>query len=284
MTAMTDQSRPYSKLRGIPEISVTSVNSEMIGKPGLVYGALQETGLWFANHPEAVAQMTYEQLMAKFRSHHRGVWDCSAAAGTAVHRVAECWVHRQTPDISVIVDDLAQTQAKLWQGNEVDAVEQVNALVNGLEKFWIDRQVRPVSSEEVVRLPGLYIGTRDLRATLLDDDGNRRLATIDFKTTSHSEEEKGVYLDEWTLQTVAYDRAPEIVHYEWPDGKPVEVATTPSEPARWCLIVHLRPNGTHKVYECPADDAAYEAFLGMCRALHWRRSLPKKPQAMRGPR
>jgi hypothetical protein len=281
---MTDLSRPYSKLRGIPEFSVTSVNSEMIGKPGLVYGALHETGLWFANHPEVVAEMTYDQLMTKFRTHHRGVWDCAAAAGTATHQVAQDWCDGKTPDITAIVERLSLTSAKLWQDDIGAAVAQVDALVDGLEKFWIDRKVRPVATEEVVRLPGVYIGTRDLRATLLDDDGNRRLATIDFKTTSHSEEEKGIYLDEWTLQTVAYDRAPEIVHYEWPEGKPVEVGTEPSEPAGWCLIVHLRPNGTHKVYECPADDAAYEAFLGMCRALHWRRSLPKKPRAMGGPR
>ena len=262
---------PY---KGAPEPRVSDILSAMIGKDGLAFGAAGETARYFLNHPDAHQGQDPDRVLNRARSHFRGVWDTRAAAGTAVHEVNEAWTRGEQVDLELLVNRLAGTDARLWQGREDEALETVSGLVDGLEKFWVDHSPETIATEQVVRDPGVYIGTMDWRLRLRD----RRVVTCDVKSTAHVEEHKGLYLAEWALQTVAYDRTPEALTYKREGTKWVVDTVAPWEPADACVILHLRPNGTYKLYEVPADDRAYDTFVGMAKGYQWLRSLPKSPK------
>src|SRR6185437_5771408 len=96
-----------------------------------------------------------------------------------------------------------------------------------------------ISTETVVRYPGKYIGTGDLRARISGDDW-----LLDWKTTNQQDDDKGIYVDSWLPQLTALAFATETVEYEaWEeDGrvKVQEVGTGPWSPPDRLGVIHLR--------------------------------------------
>ena len=268
--------RPYARLRNKPERSVT----EIIGLKaidGLPWAAAKETARQAVRHPESWQSLEEDAAVDYLRKFHRGIWDARAANGTATHAVMEAWVDGTTVDLYDLVCDMAENdyQAVSWRGNEAEATERLGLYVDGLEKFWHDWSPEGCVSEQCVRMPGVYIGQRDLGATC------RGLRVLhDIKTTAERDGEKGVYHDSWALQLAGYDKAPEIVHYGFDEkDKIVETGTEPNEPHDSCRVIHLRGDGGYSLYEVDAGEQTFRQFLGLAAFNTWLRDLGE-PKAL----
>jgi len=265
--------RPYSRLRGRPERSVT----EIIGLkaiPGLPWGAAKETALFAVNHQDQWAELDTDAAVDRLRTHHRGVWDSRAAIGTACHAVMESWFAGETVDLEALVCDMAENDyaAKTWRGAEEDAIERLIGYVDGLEKWWNDWQPSGGTSEDCIRTPGVYVGQRDRWGVQM---GGASWG-LDLKTTAEQEASKALYYDSWCLQLTAYSRADEVVDYGLDEnGKVIELGTRPNEPVEKHGIIHLRGDGNYALYPVEVTDASFEAFLGLARVGKWLRSVEK---------
>lgn len=259
------------------EPSVTSIIS-LRAIPGLSWGAAKEVALHAVDWPEKWRHLDRDEAVDYLRRTFQGVWDGRAAMGSAVHAVMQAWVAGETVDLAKLVEQMAaDRQAKSWLGHEDWATQMLGSYVEGLEKFWNDHRVQPIGSEEVVRTPGLYIGTRDLLANLGEE-----LWLLDIKTTSELDSEKGIYHQDWAMQLAAYNFATEVVAYEdgagsrpyaSAKGRKMEIGTEPNEPADRCGIIHLRGDGDYTLYEVEADHAALDAFLALAAYGRWDKSL-----------
>lgn len=190
----TIPSRPYSRMKSEP--SVTTIIGEL-NKPGLEWGASKEAAKfavyghdeWFGLEDPAAVEL--------IRKHFKGVWDGRAAMGTLVHTVNECWINGESPDLEILVKAVPS-----WQNQIPEKIEEADRYVAGLAKFWNDWEPTEFRSEDVVRSPGQYIGTRDLFGRLRGDT-----YVLDLKTTAEQNAEKGIYGPEWSLQLAAYNHA-----------------------------------------------------------------------------
>lgn len=265
--------RPYSRIRGKRERSVTEIiGYKAIG--GLPWAAARETAEFAVRHQDQWMDLSEDEAVERLRLHHRGVWDSRAAIGTATHSVGEAWFNGETVDLFDVVCDLAANDraAKSWQGHEAEMTERLVPYVDGLEKWWNDWTPSGGTAEDCVRTPGVYIGQRDRWGVTM------RGATwgIDWKTTAEQDGSKALYLDSWTLQLTAYDRASELVDYGFDEnGKVVELGTRPNAPVQRHGILHLRGDGEYALYPVDVNDAAYEAFLGLARVGEWLRKIEK---------
>lgn len=262
--------RPYSRIRGKREKSVTEILSHM-GIPGLPWGAAKETALFAVHHQDQWINLATDKAVDRLRMHHRGVWDGRASMGTATHAVMESWVDGTTVDLRQLVYDMAANdrQAKSWVGVEDQKVKELTGYVDGLEKFWLDFAPTDIDSEAVVRRPGLAIGQRDIVCTI---KGQRWLC--DIKTTATLDADKAIYGDSWRLQMVGYNRCPEVVYYGYDEkNKLVETGTAPNEPAERCGIIHLRGTNDYTFFEVEADDAAEKVFVGLAEMVQWLDTL-----------
>ena len=233
--------RPYSRMRGA-EPSVTTILG-MLDKPGLSWGAAKETALFAVHHQEEWAGLETSAAVDKLRRHHRGVWDAKAAVGSVVHAVNESWITGEVYDIPE------------------DMVARVEPYVEGLHKFWKDWNPSDFRTEDVVRRPGVYIGTRDLVGNLGWD---RWL--LDIKTTAELDPDKGLYGKDWALQLAAYRYAPEVVTFKRdPKGKLEIASVEPNEDVDRCGIIHLRGDGEYTLYELDVDAVVYDNFMAMAQ-------------------
>lgn len=243
---MTDQkpvgSRPYARLAANKLPSVTTV-LDVLNKPGLSWGAAKETALFAVHHQDEWTHLDPDVAADKLRRHHKGVWDSKAAVGSIVHALCESWI---TGEVYEIPEDMR---------------ERVAPYVAGLAKFWSDFGPSDFRTEDVVRRPCSYIGTRDLVGNLGFD---RWL--LDIKTTAEQDPTKGLYGKEWALQLSAYRYATEVVHYERNEkGRIVEVSTEPNEEVDRCGIIHLRGDGEYTLYELDCGLDTFDIFMSMAQ-------------------
>ena len=125
--------------------------------------------------------MTEMEAVDRIRRQFKGVWDGRAAMGTIVHTVNEAWIHGESPDVEALVKAVPS-----FDNQRSEKIEEANRYVDGLEKFWNDWSPTEFRSEDVVRQPGQYIGTRDLFGRLRGE-----LSLIDLKTTAQQDTKKG---------------------------------------------------------------------------------------------
>ena len=277
--------RPYaSRASEKAETSVTTI-LDVKHTPGLDWAAAKLTAeyavledTWKVDSGGAILSPP-EQIDA-LRRYFRGIWDGRAYMGTMTHAMLEAWIQHETADLHALVDT-----HQPWQKIHDEKVEQAMGYVNGLAAWWDRYEPADCLTEQVVRSPGLYIGTRDLVCTI---EGERWL--LDLKTTEQKwnddkppKDQKGVYGDSWTLQLAAYRYAREVITYRWAEGKYangkpraiLEVDTvTLNEPVDRCGIVHLRGDNRFTFYEVDADAYAYDLFLGLIPLAQWLKDLP----------
>jgi|GEM_PF-3182113 len=271
--------RPYSRIRGKKEASVTTIIGAGKSIDGLSYAAAKETALYAVHHPEAWQDLDPEEAVDLLRKHHKGVWNGRAAMGTLIHSVAEAWCDGEIVDVHALVYEMAETNrdAITWQGRESEVCERADLYVDGLEQFWRDTKLKPVAMEIVVRWPGLYIGQLDLIADLYLPGRGVTRCLVDYKTTDQLDPSKGVYGDSWSLQLAAYRHATEIVEYELDEkGKVREVGTKPYDYGiEACIIVHLRGDGDYTLYEVPAGADEFDGFVRLAQTYQFFKTLPK---------
>lgn len=277
--------RPYSRMRGQPP-SVTTVLG-LLAKPGLTWAAAKETALFAVLHPDQWRHLPPDEAVDRLRKHHDGLWKGRAAMGTLVHAANEAFCDGEEFDIEAAIDRLMATESPtVWKRmDRDDIVEQALGYILGLEKWWEDWQPDVYSAEAVVRVPGRYIGQADMgmRARILDAD-----VLVDVKTTARQEEDKGLYVDSWTLQTAAYAYADEEVFYEEREDRRlrsgrrlVETGTGPWPAPDRCAIVHLRGDEEYAFFDLPVDRTVHAHFLHLCDLYQWLKSLPETPTRIR---
>jgi hypothetical protein len=169
----------------------------------------------------------------------------------------EEWIHGRAVDISKLTEDPQQ-------------VNEVMRNCDGLEKFLNDFTLTEVTSEEIVRQPGEWIGTRDVLCTI---NGQRWL--LDLKSTGNQEAGKGLYVDSWATQLAAYRYALQVVTFKRDDkGKIVEDKVTLNESVDRCGVIHLRGDGEYQLLEIDAGPEALDIFHSLRQVHLWRKSLP----------
>ena len=267
MPGTTDiPSRPYARIKSEP--SVTTIIGEL-NKPGLDWGAAKETAMHAVYGHDEWFGLEDKEAVEQLRRHFKGVWDGRAAMGTIVHTVNEAWINGESPDVEMLVKDTPSF------AKEIDRkTEEANRYVDGLERFYNDWDPTEFRSEDVVRQPGLYIGTRDLFGRL-----RGRTTLLDLKTTAQQDAAKGIYGPEWALQLAAYNNAKEIVTYKRDErGKVVPDQVSENEVAEFTRIVHLRGDGNYTLFDVDAGPDQYDAFLQLLHLHLWRKGCaPPKP-------
>jgi hypothetical protein len=265
--------RPYSRLTKRERSVTEALDRKAI--PGLPWAAAKLDIEFAVRNPDVWRDLGEDEAIDLLRRHHQGVWDGSAARGTAVHEVVDGFAQGVDVNIWDIVCELAETEPKArgWRGREREVLDELDPYIEGAYQWFEDFDPQIGASEECVRTPGVYIGQRDdSRVSVRGQDG---LGLLDWKTTSHTEPNKGVYPDSWILQLTAYDRAAEVVEYRYdPNGRIVEAGTRPNERHDWCAIVHLRgvevdSGRMYEMFEVPTCDADYAAFLHLAGFNTW---------------
>ena len=279
-------SRPYSKVKG-SEASVTTILS-VKNTPGLdwaaalltaEYAVLEDT--WKVDNGGAV--LSPEDQIDNLRRYFKGIWDGRAYMGTLTHKVMEAWAAGEVVELA----DLVNAHAPWTKSAEVFDVKVAEAqkYTNGLAAWWEDAEPTDCLTEQCVRVPGQYVGTRDLVCTINDE---RWL--LDVKSTNHKwdpkvkpEKQKALYGDSWALQLAAYRYAREIVTYEWipgtdSRGKPkdqlVVASVGANEPVERTGIIHLRGDDTYHFYEVDARVDTYDVFLSLIPIAAWLKKPP----------
>jgi hypothetical protein len=263
MPGTTDiPSRPYARIKSEP--SVTTIIGEL-NKPGLDWGAAKETAMHAVYGHDEWFGLEDKEAVEQLRRHFKGVWDGRAAMGTIVHTVNEAWINGESPDVEMLVKDTPSF------AKEIDRkTEEANRYVDGLERFWNDWSPSEFRSEDVVRQPGLYIGTRDLFGRL-----RGRTTLLDLKTTAQQDAAKGIYGPEWSLQLAAYNHATERVEYARDLHGKIQVSDVhDNEKASRCGIVHLRGDGNYVLFDVDAGADQFDAFLRLLDVHLWRKSCP----------
>ena len=283
-------SRPYAKLKSTQLPSVTTVLNEL-GKPGLHFGSAKESALLADFHQDRWTHLADDEAVRRIQTHFQGLWNSAAAWGTLTHSAIEHFAAGEDVTVAQLVEHVMATDrnAQLWKGEPMgDLVEKALGYVVGAEQWWDAFAPEVTWSEAVVRAPGLYVGTCDMRARIYakwPTDGYEGVQDVllDTKTTSRREEDKGYYLDSWSLQLHGYACAREVVHYEAAedDKGRVHVEEVGTEP--WTLpqrlaVLHLRGDTQFGFYEIPFSINTYNRFVDLCAIHQWRKALPKVPQ------
>ncbi len=269
---LTIPSRPYAEVKG-SEPSVTTILG-VKNVPGLDWAAAKLTAEYAVYEEEWMdANREAPVEVDNLRRYFRGIWDGRAYMGTIVHAMLESWVKHETVDIHTLVDAHSP-----WQKVHDQKVDEAMGYVNGLAAWWDDAEPSDIRTEECIRTPGQYVGTRDLMCTI---NGQRWL--LDLKTTAHKDPKKGVYGDSWALQLAAYRFATEVVTYEWVEsrdsrGKPKNVLAVKdaveNEPVDRCGIVHLRGDGKYTMFEVDADLDVYGTFTHLIPIAAFLKAAP----------
>jgi len=185
----------------------------------------------------------------------------------------ESWIRHETADIHALVD-----AHQPWVKVHDQKVGEAMGYVNGLAAWWERFEPTDIRTEDCIRTPGQYVGTRDMVATI---GGERWL--IDLKTTEQKDPKKAVYGDSWALQLAAYRYAREVVTYKWVEGvdsrkKPKAVLAVDTvelnEPVDRTGIVHLRGDNRFTFYEVEARVDTYDVFLSLIPIAAWLKNAP----------
>jgi hypothetical protein len=252
-------------------------------KPGLPFAAARETAMFAYLHREKWEHLPIEEAVGVMRNHFRGIWNGRAAMGTLCHGVNEAFVRGEDVDIEHLVAHTIETDsnARTWaEQDRTDLIESCLGYVLGIEKWWAEFAPRVTAAEEVVRVPGKYIGQFDMRATIDGDD-----FLLDIKSTARQDDGTGIYTDSWLAQLNAYAWATEMVHYEtFEERGRTRVRESGTSP--WTLpqrlgVIHLRGDEEYTFFELPLTEEARDAFLKMAEAYDWLRKLPKEPTVVR---
>lgn len=227
------------KIDGQKAEGVTTLLDGGIPKPALVRWAAKSVAEYVADNGEhiidAFGWMDREQLVAMLKQKPWSVRDAAAVRGTDVHALAE----------------------KLLHGEEVDVPEHLAGYVRSAVEFLDEWRVIPVRSETVVASrQHLYCGTFDFVGHIFDG----RTVMGDYKT--------GGIWPEVVLQQAAY-RYAEVFLDENGDEQPM--ASLGIEGA---LAVQIRADG-YDVYDLPADEAAFSAFLNVAAVARWAKASKK---------
>lgn len=292
-------SRPYSRNKD-SEKSVTTIKGDMLSSNGLDWAAAKLTAEraiycqdeWLPLVGQVATDSKGKQedaAMRLLRFHFREVWDGRASMGTALHQVNDEWCHGREADLPAIVAEIAETyDGRAWRGQLEDVVNILDGYVAGLERFYADFTPTTIDSEYIVREPGLYIGTADWCAELhhaaISTLGLEGPLVLDIKTTNQQEPGKGIYHEDWALQTAAYRWAREIVEFvpEGPKGKLVPGPVTPNHETVGAGIIHLRGDGRYSFYVVDASEEMRDAFVHMAQARATLKALPKVPVSIEG--
>jgi hypothetical protein len=260
--------------------SVTTVLG-VLSKDGLPWAAARETAVYAVHHWDEIARFSQPEQVDKLRRHHRGIWDHRAALGTAVHTVNEHWARGETIDPTALVEEMQQT-TRIWADRStIELAQELDIMIDGLEKAWQQLNPQTVSAEDVVRYPHPdlgYIGQTDWRAVI---DGRTWL--IDVKTTGELDPTKAFYYDSWRLQLAAYRYCTETVRYSQPRvhrpyAKGVtETGSEPLPPVDGCAVLHVRANGEWSWIPVEAGKAEHDLFLSLRAVWGWLKAEGVKP-------
>lgn len=291
-------SRPYA-VRGVrkssEEPSVTTV-LQMLPKPGIPWGAAQETSTFAVLHPEKWQHLPEAEAIDLLRKHHMGIWLGRAAMGThVVHGVAELFaagVEVTASTIERIVDDAIEhdSDARAWKDRDRDdLLEECFGYVLGVEQWFADMQPRNIRSEVVVRWPGLFIGSTDLRCDIANPEtGEYEDWLLDWKSTARQSEDSGIYGDSWVLQLAMYGMAREEVLFEMQEDpklrsgfRVVEVGTRPWTPPQRYGVIHLRGDENYTPFELDVTRDVQRTAVRLARAYPKWKAIPEKPRVLR---
>jgi hypothetical protein len=239
----TPRYHQYS-LDGARVPGVTTVINRALAKPGLVYAAAREAGLWAANHVAELDPGNVDPWVKSAAGAHRDVWDASARRGTLLHDAARQLVNGEplTP-----VDEATGEQ---WPDDVIRSAEQ-------LARFMDEWDAQPVLAERpVFHEVHKYAGTIDLVADL--SDGNRWL--LDYKTGA-----SGVY-PEHALQLAAYRYATHVQVLG--DTDELELQDDRMPHTHRAGVVWVRPDG-YQLIPVRADSAWFQVFLAMLPIHRW---------------
>lgn len=277
--------RPYSKVKG-SESSVTTILG-VKNVPGLDWAAAKLTAEYAVYEDEwawadkaADALLDPPEQVDNLRRYFRGIWDGRAYMGTIVHAMLESWVKHETVDIHDLVDAHGP-----WQKVHDQKVDEAMGYVNGLAAWWDDANPSDIRTEECIRTPGQYVGTRDLVCTI---NGQRWL--LDAKSTEQKwdpkkapDKQKAIYGDSWALQLAAYRYAREVITYKWVQGsdsrgKPKDMlainTVADNEPVDRTGIIHLRGDDTYRMYEVDTSPDVFDTFLSLIPIAAWLKAPP----------
>lgn len=224
---MTTEGRKYGKLP-----SVTTIIN-VLGKPGLPWGAAKETALYAVHHMDEWTTLPPEVAVDKLRRHHKGVWDNKRDKGSAVHEIAKAWA----------------------AGRDVDVPVELNGYVDALERFYAEWDPMWIEVERsVISETHGYAGTLDAVADL-----GGAVWELDFKTGA----------DVWpeaALQLAAYRYADGMA--VWSDDAKSYTLEEMVTVER-CGVVHLADDGTYRLVPIEAGRREFDAFLAARALWEW---------------
>jgi hypothetical protein len=238
----TERYHRYS-LDGQRVPGVTTVINRALAKPGLVYAAAKEAGLWAATHRDELDPDNPDAWVKSATQAHRSVWDASALRGTLLHDAARQLINGEplTP---------VDAKGEQWPDDVIRSAEQ-------LARFMDEWDAQPVIAEcPVFNETHKWAGTLDLVADLAD--GKRWL--LDYKTGA-----SGVY-PEHALQLAAYRNATHVQVVG--DDENVSLEDRTMVPTDRAGVVWVRPDG-YQLIPVRADGDWYRVFLAMLPIYRW---------------
>ncbi len=226
----TESASGYRKYRyrGRELVSVTTVLSQGIPKPALMYWAAREVAQWSVDHLEEVTRMVAndpDDAVAVMKNAHNKSKRKAGLKGTEIHALAE-----------------AHALGLPLPAMSPDALPFVQPLFAFLDEF----KPEPVYTETTAFSPTHgYAGTLDSIADF--KQFGRQL--LDIKTS------KGVY-PETALQLSAYAHA---------DFLEVDGAEVPIPKLDGAMVVHISPSG-YALFNADVGDETFQYFLA-CKAV-----------------
>lgn len=250
---------------------VTSIVG-LLDKGGLSWGAAKETALFAVYHKDEWMDLDGDAAYERLRKHHRGVWDAKAEVGNIVHDIALSWSEGREVDVAEMVRVDDKGRDRKWTGGHEIPFKRVNGCLDALERFYDDHQPVWIAAEQTVISTGTdspsgidptrcYAGSYDVKAKLTD--GLTHL--IDYKSGAR-------YPIETTLQLSAYEFAPWVGKYS-ADGDLEAVEANERTDAQDVLYLH--DDGTYELLEVPADERAYNEFMGLRLKKAWLDDMEK---------
>jgi hypothetical protein len=225
---------------------VTTVISLATSKPGLVWAAAREAGLWCLDHLDQVDAMGREDWIQGARFAHRRKWDAAGRRGTFLHEAAVQLVNGEP------LTPWDHETGEEWP-------EDVTRAAGQLARFMDDFDVEPLACERpVYNENDLWAGTLDLAADIRMPKGGRRRLILDYKTG-----DSGVY-PEHAMQQAAYRHATHIQVLN-PDGSPDDMPMIETDGA---AIVWVQPD-FYELRPVRADAGLYDVFVHMLPVAAW---------------
>jgi hypothetical protein len=178
--------------------------------------------------------------LTKAGVNYRDEWKMRGERGTRVHAHCESFL----------------------RGEGVDQLDDEAGYLDGLDKFMVEHDPELVMQEQVALSHHGYGGRFDMIVIPRSGEYEGKTGLVDLKTGSP-------YPVEHTLQLSAYRFSDGTAVYD-EAGALTEILPLPDIHFAACLYV--RDDGTFSLTEYPADQEAFDQFLGLLATYRWARS------------